>query len=31
VVDQTYPLREAPSVVEQLGAGSSRGKRVIEV
>lgn len=31
VVDQTYPLAEAPSVVEQLGAGSSSGKRVIEV
>jgi NADPH:quinone reductase-like Zn-dependent oxidoreductase len=29
VVDQTYPLSEAPSVVEQLGTGSSSGKRVI--
>jgi NADPH:quinone reductase-like Zn-dependent oxidoreductase len=29
VVGQTYPLSEAPSVVEQLGAGSSSGKRVI--
>jgi NADPH:quinone reductase-like Zn-dependent oxidoreductase len=31
VVDQTYPLAEAPSVVEQLGTGSSSGKRVIEI
>jgi NADPH:quinone reductase-like Zn-dependent oxidoreductase len=29
VVDQTYPLDEAPTVVEQLGTGSSSGKRVL--
>jgi hypothetical protein len=29
VVFQAYPLSETPSVVEQLGTGSSSGKRVI--
>jgi NADPH:quinone reductase-like Zn-dependent oxidoreductase len=31
VVDQTYRLSEAPSAVEQIGAGRSGGKRVIRV
>jgi NADPH:quinone reductase-like Zn-dependent oxidoreductase len=31
VVGRIYPLSETPSVVEQLGAGSSSGKRVIAV
>jgi NADPH:quinone reductase-like Zn-dependent oxidoreductase len=31
VVDQAYPLDQTPSVVEQLGAGRSSGKRVVTV